>query len=491
MAPARFYLLPLDGGEARPITHLPIDVEDYIWTTDGRQLLFTATVYAGEATLAGSAERIEKRDDSKVKARTADHLFFRSFNHFRENMRTHLFVCDANGENPRDLTPGEYDTPPLDLGGTRDYAVSPDGKEVAFVRNADPVPAASTNNDIFLLSLAGGAPRCITFANKAVDNQPLYSPDGRFIVWKAMRRPGFEADQYELTLYSRETGQIRTLTTGFDLSIGEVIWAPDGQSLYFTSDHRGRVCIYRADIANATVKEVLHQHANSAISISPDGKTLYFKQQSVTSPDDIYALDLAGGAVRQITAVNQPLLEQLAINPAEDFEFASFDGKKAHGLLIKPPEFDPARKYPLIYVIHGGPQGASEDNFHYRWNPALFAAPGYVVAMVNFRGSSGYGQAWTDAVSKDWGGGPYRDLMAGIEYMLKTFPWIDGNRMAAAGGSYGGFMVNWIATHTDRFKALVAHAGVFDQISMYGATEELWFPEWEFERRALPKAGTL
>jgi dipeptidyl aminopeptidase/acylaminoacyl peptidase len=477
---SQLYLLPLAGGEARAITHLPVDVEDYLWSADGKQLLFTATVYADAKTLAESAERVEKRDDSKVKARTTDHLFFRSFNQYRENMRTHLFVCDPNGENVRDLTPGEYDTPPLDLGGSRDFALSPDGAEVAFVRNAEPMPAISTNNDIFLVPLAGSETRCITSANKAADNNPLYSPDGRFIAYKAMARPGFEADQEELMIYNRETGQSRSLTGAFDLRIGEILWAPDGKSLFFTTDHQARICIFRADVATATVKEVLHQHCNSGLAIAPDGKSLYFKQQSATAPDDIYALDLSTGAACQLTAVNQPLLEQLALNPAEDFWFSSFDKKKAHGLLIKPPHFDPAKKYPLIYAIHGGPQGAFEDNFHYRWNLPLFAAPGYIVATVNFRGSTGYGQAWSDAVSKDWGGGPYKDLMAGVDYLLKTYPFIDGDRMAAAGGSYGGFMVNWIATHTGRFKALVSHAGVFDQLSMYGATEELWFPEWEF-----------
>lgn len=477
---SQLYRLPLDGGEASPVTNLPVDVEDYLWSADGQHLLFTATVYADAATLAASAARAAERDEAKIKARTSDHLFFRAFNQYREGMRTHLFLCDAAGQNVRDLTPGEYDTPPLDLGGARDFAISPDGREVAFVRNIDPMPAAQTNNDIFLLALDGGEPRCITSANKAVDNTPLYSPDGRYLAWKAMSRPGFEADQEELMLLDRTTGQTRNLTGGFDQKIGEILWAPDSKSLFLTANHQARNCIFQADLATASVKELLHQHVNNGLAVAPDGKSLYFRQQSVTNPDDLYSLDLTSGAVRQLTDVNQALLDELALNPAEEFWFTSFDGKRAHGMLVKPPFFDPAKKYPLIYLIHGGPQGAFEDDFHYRWNPALFAAPGYVAVFVNFRGSTGYGQAWTDAVSKNWGGGPYQDLMAGIDYLLKTYPFIDGERMAAAGGSYGGFMVDWIATHTGRFKALITHAGVFDQSSMYGATEELWFPEWEF-----------
>jgi len=474
----QIHFLSLQGGEAVQITRLPVDVDDFIYTPDGQGFAFTTSVYPDARDLPESAGRLQARSDAKVKAFSSERLLFRVFDHWTDGLRSHVFKCDGQGQQVVDLTPGDFDTPPADLGGSRDFAFSPDGKEFAFVRNTDPVVALSTNNDIFLSRLDAAASKSLTAANRANDNQPLYSPDGRYLAYNAMRRPGFEADQYDLYVYDRTSAQSVNLTATWDLSVNETVWSPDSRSLYINADQQGRVSIFKIDLADRNISELVHDHVNSNLLPAKDGK-LYFKQQSVTHADEIFCFDPLSKTTKQLTQVNQSLLEQLALQPAEDFWFTSFDGKKAHGLLLKPPFFDPAQKYPMLYVIHGGPQGMSADNFHFRWNASLFAAPGYVVAMVNFRGSTGYGQAWTDAVSKDWGGGPYKDLMAGVDYLVKTYPFIDGRRMAAAGGSYGGFMINWIATHTDRFKALISHAGVFDQRSMYGATEELWFPEWE------------
>ncbi len=475
----QIFFLSLAGGEARQMTHLPVAVEDFIWTPDGERFVFVASIFPDAKNLDETARRLDEQEQSKVKAHISDRLMYRVFDHWFEGVRSHIFVCDLEGQAVTDLTPGDYDTPPVDLGGARDYAVSPDAKELAFVRNQDPVVALSTNNDILLTAMDAVSPQPCTDANKATDNQPLYSPDGRFLAYRAMQRPGFEADRYQLMLFDRTTRHTSSLTSRLDRSVNGVAWAADSRTLFFTADNQGHSSIYSVATAGGRIDEIVKDHVNSGLMPSPDNRLLYFKRQSAASPDEIYSLDLSTRQFKQHTHINQPLLDQLALTPAEDFWFSSFDGKKVHGLLIKPPFFAAEKKYPLIYVIHGGPQGMSEDGFHYRWNPALFAAPGYVVAMVNFRGSTGYGQAWTDAVSKDWGGGPYRDLMAGIDYLIKTYPFIDQDRMAAAGGSYGGFMINWIATHSGRFKALVSHAGVFDQRSMYGATEELWFPEWE------------
>lgn len=477
---AQIYFLSLAGGEAEQLTDFPVDVEDFVWSPQGDRIAFSANVYAKASSLEESAEMDKKKADSKVKARVIDHLLFRSWNRWTEGKRTHVFVCDTNGENFIDLTPGEYDAPPLDLGGHGDFVFSPDGKELAFVSNHDPMPAASTNNDIFLVPVSGGEAQNITAENHAVDNQPLYSPDGRYLAYSAMKRPGFEADQYEIIIRDRKSGEIRSLTESFDRNPSEVIWAPDSKSLFFTAQDAGRVKIYRVGLKSGKIEELVLDSKNGEIKISPNGTTLYFARESVTSPDEIFAFDLKSKKTTQLSFLNRELLAQLELNPVEDFWFDSFDGQKTHGLLLKPPFFDPAKKYPLLFLIHGGPQGMWDDSFHYRWNAPLFAAPGYVVVMVNPRGSKGYGQKWCDAVSKDWGGGPYKDLMAGLDWVLEEYDFIDEDKLVAAGASYGGFMINWIATHTDRFKALVSHAGVFDQKSMYGETEELWFPEWEF-----------
>ena len=477
---SQIYELPLAGGEARRLTDLPVDVDDYLWSPDGQKIAFSAKVFADAGSLSKSAAQDKQREESKVKARVVDDLLFRIWNRWTDGKRTHVFICNADGSDVVDLTPGDYDAPPLDLGGHQDYVFSPDGSQLAFVSNHTDMPAANTNNDIFLVPASGGDATNLTQANEAVDNQPLYSPDGQYVAYKAMARPGFEADQYEIMLYNRETGERESLTELLDLSPDEVIWSPDSTFLYFNAREQGRRTIYSINLKSRDILKLVEENVNSDLIISPDGGTLYFKKQSNVMPHEIFALDLKNNQISQLTFVNQGLLSQLELNPVEDFWYPTFDNQNVHGFVIKPPFFDPANKYPLMFLIHGGPQGMWSDDFHYRWNSSMFAAPGFVVVAINPRGSKGYGQTWCDAVSRDWGGGPFKDLMTGLDYVLDNFDYIDENKLAAAGASYGGFMVNWIATHTDRFDALISHAGVFDQRSMYGATEELWFPEWEF-----------
>lgn len=477
---SQIYSLSLAGGEAYAITDFPVDVDNFIWSPDGRKIAFSAQVFTDVKSLQETADRNKTRADSKVKATQTDRLLYRHWNRWTEGKKSHIFLCTEDGKEVQDLTPGDYDAPPLSLGGNQDFVFSPDGQDFVFVSNHDPMVSISTNNDLFLIPTNGGETRCLTATNKAVDNQPLFSPNGQYLLYKAMKRPGFEADQFDLVLLDRKSGTTRVLTEAFDLDPGTVLWSPDSKKIYFDADEQGRTPIYMLDLAKNDIKKLVAEHSNSLVDISPDGKTLYFKRQAVDRPFELFKVDASGKMTQKLTTLNDKLLSQLNLNPVEDFWFNSFDGKRAHGILVKPPAFDPNKKYPLVYLIHGGPQGMFGDDFHYRWNASMFAAPGYVVAMVNFRGSKGYGQAWCDAVSKDWGGGPFQDLMAGLDHLTSNFNYIDGKKIAAAGASYGGFMINWIATQTDRFKALVSHAGVFDQVSMYGATEELWFPEWEF-----------
>ncbi|MBN1348819.1 S9 family peptidase [candidate division KSB1 bacterium] len=476
----QIFVIPMRGGEATQISQISTGASNPVWSPDGQFIAFASDVYPDLKTDAENQARENQRENSLVKARLIDHLLFRHWNAWKDDKRSHIFIIKSEGGEAWDVTPGDFDAPPISLGGAQDYAFSPDSKQLAFVRNTDSMVAISTNNDIFTVPVTGGEITRIT-TSAANDNNPVYSPDGKYLTWLAMERPGFEADQTDILLYDRASGQRINLTTKFDRSVDEFIFSASGKKIYFVAFDQGRKRIYAVPVKGGDCEVIIEEHGNQNISLTRDEKTLIFARQAVNVPYELFKARADGKKPPvQLTFTNLDLLNQLKMYPVEDFWFESFDGRNVHGLLVKPPQFDPDKTYPLIYLIHGGPQGGWADGFHYRWNAEMFAAPGYVVAMVNFRGSKGYGQDFCDAVSKDWGGGPYQDLIAGLDYLLNTFDFIDENKVAAAGASYGGYMVNWIAGHTDRFKALVSHAGVFDLRSKYGATEELWFPEWEF-----------
>jgi len=476
----QIYAIPMDGGEAQQISSIPTGMDDFIWSPDGRYFAFTTNVYPELSSLDSSAYVNRQSMAMPIKARTIDRLFYRHWNRWLDDRRSHLFVMPSTGGKPWDLTPGDFDTPPIALGSHRDFAFSPDGREIAFVRNTDADIALSTNNDIFIVPTSGGTIRRIT-PNPANDNQPVYSPDGKYIAYRATRKPGFESDQYDLMLYNRKTRTALNLTSEFDLDVEEIVWAPSSDKIYYSAGDQKSVVIFSVEIKNGKIKVVTLDGCNRSLCTVPDDDIIYFKRSYINLPEEIFCCNDKGEETFQITFVNQNVLSALEMNTLEDFWFPSFDGRIVHGLLLKPPFFDPAKTYPAILLIHGGPQGAWRDEFHYRWNAQMFAARGYIVIMINFRGSKGYGQEFCNAVSKNWGNTPYRDLTAGLDYALKKFECVQAENIAVAGGSYGGFMVNWMAGHTDRFKCFVSHAGIFDPVSFYGATEELWFPEWEFE----------
>ena len=476
----QIHVLSMRGGEARQVSFLPTEIKSFQWSPDGKHFAFTTDVWPTTTNLDSSALLDRHSEEAPNNGRIIDRLFYRHWNDWRSPKRTQIYVMPHTGEAVWHITSGPFSSPPEALGSKRDYCFSPDGREIAFVRNADSLRALSTNNDIYIAPVTGGSMRRLT-KNPGNDNHPTYSPDGKWLAFRAMARAGFEADQVDLLLIQRETDALRNLTGSFDLDVGEVCWSPSGEQIYFTAEDQGRSAIFVVNLKNSKIKGLIHQGHNSYLHVAPDETQLFFRRTHSHLPHEVFISDEKGEKTYQLSYTNKYSLEQLEMNPVEDFWYPSYDNKIVHGLLIKPPFFDPAMEYPMILLIHGGPQGSWKDQFHYRWNAQLFASRGYVVAMINPRGSKGYGQEFCDAVTKNWGGGPYRDLMEGVDYLLEKYPFIKQSELSAAGASYGGYMVNWIAGHTDRFNCLVSHAGISNPYSFYGATEELWFPEWEFD----------
>jgi dipeptidyl aminopeptidase/acylaminoacyl peptidase len=474
----QIYILPMDGGEADKLTNISTGASTPVWSNDGKWLLFTSSVYPECADDACNKKRAEEWETGKVKAQVYDHLLYRHWDTWRDGTRSHVFIANAGDGSFRDLTPGDADAPPAALGGFPDYAFSPDGKEVCYVKNTDPVVALSTNNDLFVVPMGGGETERIT-TNQGNDNNPVYSPDGKYIAYLMMPRAGFEADRQELVLYDRAGGTQRSLTANFDRSVSNIVWAPTSDRLYFLCGDEAYESIYTVSVKDGNVEKLTRKTFNTEIQISPDGRTLAFLRQASHMPGEIWTMGVDGKNPQQLTFTNRERLSQIEMNPLEEFWFAGADGDKVQGLILKPPQFDPNKKYPMIYRVHGGPQRAWSDTFSL-YTPQLFAAPGYIVVMVNFHGSTGYGQKFTDSITEDWGGRPYEDLMKGVDYVLANYPFIDSNRMAATGLSYGGYMMYWFMGHTDRFKCIVALAGIFNAESFFGSTEELWFPKWDF-----------
>jgi dipeptidyl aminopeptidase/acylaminoacyl peptidase len=476
---AQIWKVQLNGGEAKKVSTISTGASDLQVSPDGKWFAFSSEVYPDCPDDESNAKRAEEVEKSKVKAKIFDRLPYRVWNAWKDGKRNHLFVMPAEGGKAVDLTPGDFDTPPIDLGGNWSFAWSPDSKEIAFERNTDPVIATSTNNDIFVVSVAGGPPKRVT-ENKGNDSQPLYSPDGTYLAYLQMKRAGFEADQKQLILYERSTGQRTNLTEKFDYSLNDVVWSPDSKHLYFNADDKGNESLFRMTVVSQKIELIAGTGYTHSIRVLPDGKSIVAAREMINHPVELYRIDADMKILTKLTGVNDERLSGIAMNPKEDFWFKGAGGTQIHGFIVKPPSFDPSKKYPMILLIHGGPQGQWGDQFHYRWNAQMFASRGYVAVLINPRGSTGYGQRFTDEISRDWGGKPYVDLMAGVDYLLKSYPFIDGKRIAGAGASYGGYMINWILGHTNRFRCLVSHDGVFNIKSMYGTTEELWFPEWEF-----------
>ncbi|MDX6695056.1 MAG: hypothetical protein QOF02_2659 [Blastocatellia bacterium] len=488
----QIWTMDVASGEMKKVSSISTGASDLIWSPDGQMLAFVSDVYPECATDECNKERDEKMEASKVKAKVADRLLFRHWNSWKEGKRTHVFIVASDGGAARDMTPGDYDAPPFSLGGPTDYAFSPDSKELAFARNTDKVEATSTNGDIFIVPVAGGEARRITESNLGADLSPQYSPDGRFIAYRSQERAGFESDRWRLMLYDRQRNQSRELMQNYDAYVDTYLFSPDSKYIYFASGERGRQPVYAVAVAGGAPVKIL-QGFNDDMKLSADGKTMVFTRSTTTMPAEIFITRIADprqriaqgeSAVVKLTKTNDALLAGYQLQPAEELTWTGASNTKVSGWLVKPPDFKAGQQYPMVVLIHGGPQGAWNDSWGYRWNPEVFANAGYVVFMPNPRGSIGYGQKFLDEISGDWGGKAYADIMNGVAHVI-SLGYVDRNRLGAAGGSYGGYMVNWLEGHnTDQraqFKALVSHAGVYNLSSMYGATEELWFTDWEFK----------
>lgn len=478
----QIYVLPTGGGEAKQVTSLSTGASGPQWLPDSRHIVFTSSVYPECKDDACNAARIEEMENSGVEARVIDHLFYRHWDEWLDATRSHLFITSIDGGDARDLTPGDVHYPTQALGGD-DVAISPDGTEICVAANPNDHPERNINNDLFVISLKDGSIEKIT-TNPANDNNPVYSPDGLRIAYRAMSRPGFESDQYRLGILDRRTGKVSdvgaTFADDLDRSVESILWSRDGKSIYVTADDAGHNSLYRIEVKSGKVQQLtMHQYLSS-VRMDLLGRTLVFLQQSGRAPYAVYRSNTDASKMTQISHINDETLAGIEMNPLEEFTFEGAGGTDVHGFFLKPPGFEEGRKYPLVYLIHGGPQGAWGRDFHPRWNYQMFAAAGYVVAAVNPRGSTGYGQKFTDEITGDWGGKVYEDLMKGLDSVLDTYgSMIDKDHIGAAGASYGGYMINWINGHTDRFDVLVCHDGVYNFTNMYGTTEELWFPEWE------------
>jgi dipeptidyl aminopeptidase/acylaminoacyl peptidase len=494
----QIYLIPADGGEAKELTSLSTGAQQPVWSPDGRRIAFVSAVFPefsekpfGESD-AANKKKSEEREKSKLKARVITKLLYRHWDSWVDDKRQHLFVIPvtegAPAGEPKDVTPGDRDAVPTSatFSAGDEFDFSPEGSELAYA--ATPTPAReeawSTNHDLYAVNLETGERRQVT-ANPAADGLPRYSPDGKYIAYRAQARPGFEADRWQLMLYDRAAGRARSLTPDFDSSIEAFVWAPDSTALIFEALEKGQEPVWSISIQGGAVKKVFDKAVNKEVALSASGEWLAFAHQTLSRPVEICKVSLGAStaprpseALMPLTHANDELFARITMNEPEPVWFEGAGGAKVQMWIVKPPQFEAGRKYPLVFWVHGGPQGAYLNSWSPRWNAQLWAAQGYVLALPNPRGSTGFGQKFVDDISHDWGGKVFEDLMKGLAYMEKQ-SYVDTARMAAAGASYGGYMMNWFQGHTDKFKTLVTHCGVYNFWNMYGATEEIWFDEWD------------
>jgi dipeptidyl aminopeptidase/acylaminoacyl peptidase len=484
---SQVWRVPVDGGEPQPVTSLPLDVGSFALSRDGRLLAVSLEVFPDCATLACTADRLKAAEATKATGRLYDRLFIRHWDTWKDGRRSHLFVVPAGGSagdgsgGAVDIMKGmDADAPPKPFGGAEEFTFTPDGRSVVFTaRIAGTTEPWSTNFDLFVAPVdASARPHNLTAPNPAWDTGPVFSPDGRTLAYRAMVRPGYESDRLRIVLRPWPDGEPRMLTEGWDRSPDTIVWSADGRTIYTTADHLGQKGLFAIDTASGAVRTVIGEGHVTSPAVA--GDRLVVSIDHLRSPAELHTVRPDGSGLAPITRVNAERLAAVAFGEPEQFTFKGWNDETVYAWIVKPAGFDPSRRYPIAFLIHGGPQGSFSNNFHYRWNPQVYAGAGYAVVMVDFHGSTGYGQAFTDSIRGDWGGKPLEDLQKGLDAALARAPWMDGSRACALGASYGGYMINWIAgMWPDRFRCLVNHDGDLDERFAYYATEELWFPEWE------------
>jgi dipeptidyl aminopeptidase/acylaminoacyl peptidase len=481
----QIFVMPLGGGDARQVTHISTGIDEPLWSPDSKSIAFASDVYPECGADDDCNKKIATRwEKGPLHAHMANELLYRHWTSWKDGQRSHVLLADVASGSVRDLTPGDFDAPRFQLSGPMQYDFSPDGKELVVDSDHGKHPESSTNSDLWAVSADGSQPaRNLTSSNPAFDGNPRYSPDGRYIAYLMQKQPAYESDLFRLAIYDRATGTSRDMTESFRNWVQDFQWGSDSKSIFFTAPVEGDNPIFQLDIETGAIRKVLTDKSIATFEVTPGNRRLIYAGRSVGAPPELFAVDLGGDGAnvsspQRLSHFNDALANEVDIRPAERMWVSGAGGAKIEVFIVKPHDFDPSKKYPLILNVHGGPQDQWQDAFRGDWQ--MYPGAGYVVAFANPHGSTGYGQDFTAEISGDWGGEPFEDLMKVTDELAKL-PYVDADRMGAMGWSFGGYMMDWFEGHTTRFKAIASMMGVFDLRSMFGSTEELWFPEWEMK----------